>query len=178
MSSFDESPTLGSGGSEREKSPRTAKQQRGTPTTARVKPRPHLNINLNLVQQQQNEKSHSADDAREVEDKLSAIPTRRFVNKWRQSARELGANRSGTGGQRLKLAGTMSVSPGVHGYGTATLPLNAMAQHAQPVPTAKLPNALIEMCVVVGMDSDTGLKVAKKSMSCASQVCQCIYFQF
>lgn len=181
MSGFDES-SIGSGGSEREKAPDTRptgkflQLPRGAPTPGSAsasavpsrlnKPKLHLNISL---AQQQNEKSHSADDIHEAGDKLSAIvPTLRLLNKWRQSAKDftLSPNPS----SRPKLMSSVSLAPS-SGMSSLQPPVisASLLGPANPISTPKLPNALIEMCVVVGMDHDTGLKLPRKSMS-SSQV--------
>ncbi|XP_041471701.1 DENN domain-containing protein 3-like isoform X2 [Lytechinus variegatus] len=187
MSGYDDcSSHYGSGGSEREKekapeSRGTARllQQRGgapPPSSAsasavpsRLKPKLHLNISL---AQQHNEKSHSADDIHnnEAGDKLGAIvPTLRLLNKWRQSAKDFTSSSPTSSGTRPKLTSSVSLAPnsGMSSLQPPVIPASLLSP-ANPVATPKLPNALIEMCVVVGMDDDTGLKVAKKSMA-ASQ---------
>lgn len=182
MSGFDES-SFGSGGSEREKADtrptgKFLQLQRGAPTPGSAsasavpsrlnKPKLHLNISL---AQQQNEKSHSADDIHEAGDKLSAIvPTLRLLNKWRQSAKDFTLSPNPSSSSRPKLTSSVSLAPS-SGMSSLQPPVisASLLGPANPISTPKLPNALIEMCVVVGMDHDTGLKLARKSMS-ASQV--------
>ncbi|XP_071502501.1 DENN domain-containing protein 3-like [Diadema antillarum] len=188
MSGYDESSSVngGGGGSERERTDRAAggKQQqhgRRPPATNSSSHRPKLHLNISLAQQS-HEKCHSADDVSDHREAAgdrfgSIVPTLRLLNKWRQSAKEFATNTSsstsvsstgGGGSARPKLLNSMSLNvPGMSSGPMSSGLLPGMGN--APVATPKLPNALIEMCVVVGMDEDTGLKVAKKSMASASQ---------